>query len=217
MDDFISFLIFCFFIWGLIHIFGSDKHKKTPSPSPTVVEQPQTDTAIAAKVDAEVEQLIIETERKKREEAKAEALRLETARKEQNEADKKEKMRLEALNNAEILGRLLVKNYYGGGSNIGANLIDYEYFESESTYRLKVELSWNSTRCNESGRASATGVITAVFDEHGQQKNADWNPESQSDTLNEWLAKRRDPGEKMNNMAIQMLGQMSGGVVSPCE
>jgi hypothetical protein len=127
----------------------------------------------------------------------------------EEEAAKREKTRLQALKTAEQLGKLVVNNAYGGGRNIGVNLTEHEYFENDATYKLKVELTWNSIECGESGTASVTGIITAVFDDNKSWqygKNYGWNPLSQSGILDEWLTNRQNPAQKMMSGYMKALG-----------
>lgn len=163
-----------------------------------------------AKWQRQVEQERAEYERKQKELADIEKAKKQQERYEEEakkreeryaeESKKTEEIRLRALKTAEQLGKLAVEYAYGGGRNIGVNLIEQEYFESETTYKLKVELTWNSNNDCESGTASVTGVITAVFDGSAKWelgKNYSWNPTSQSGALDGWLAKRRDPRVQM--------------------
>lgn len=141
------------------------------------------------KTEVEAERLererVLQAERDERE-------RIARDRASKEQADYQDRVKSKAQSVAEELGRVIVNKAYQGGQNIGTQLISYDYSQSDSTYRLKVEIRWNGAFSGQSGYG-ASGTITAKLDssstwDHG--KNYSWNQSWQSPLLEEWIAKR---------------------------
>lgn len=116
----------------------------------------------------------------------------ESIRVAKEQSAQQDKIRSQASSIAEQLGRLVVKNAYQGGQSVGTQLISYDYSQSDSTYRLKVEIRWNGAVSGDSGYG-ASGVITAKLDSADTweySKNYAWNPTWQSSKLDEWISVR---------------------------
>lgn len=121
-----------------------------------------------------------------------ERARQEIERVAKEQSAQQDKIRAQASSIAEQLGRLVVKNAYQGGQSVGTQLISYDYSQSDSTYRLKVEIRWNGAMSGDSGYG-ASGVITAKLDSADTweySKNYAWNPTWQSSKLDEWISMR---------------------------
>lgn len=180
-DGFIGFVVFVGIIIAVGYFLKHKDDKKINSyPPPVVIDQPQpppTDDAVAiAQANAEAER------------ARTEALRLEMEqqdiRKAQEEADNKERIKFEAVNLAQRAADLIVSNKYGGGSNVGANLVNYEYYEGN--YILTVELRWNANYAFNHYDLAADGTITASKNDSNDW-NFKWSPSWQSSELNDYL------------------------------
>lgn len=164
----------------------------------------------------------LEQERIKQEQEEKERLAREKEERERKEKEriarenmlKEQNIRKQALELSEQLGKLVINYAYGGGNQKGVSLINYEYFESSSTYRFEVQLNWNSTKCYDAGTAIVKGVITATSDSADKWqygKNYRWNPTSQSDIFNQWMADRAE-----KEMESKFMEKMLGGLASPC-
>lgn len=128
---------------------------------------------------------VLQAERDERE-------RLARERASKEQAEYQDKVKSKAQSVAEELGRVIVGKAYQGGQSIGTQLISYDYSQSDSTYRLKVEIRWNGAISGKSGYG-ASGTITAKLDssstwEYG--KNYSWNQTWQSPLLQEWIEMR---------------------------
>lgn len=139
----------------------------------------------------------LERERQQQEQARRER---------QAEQEQRERIRSKALSLSQQLSEMVVSENYQGGSNIGVNLIDYEYLESSKTMRMKVEIKWNGKISGASGYA-ADGYITAIYDSLPKWKygtNVKWSPTWQSSKLNDWIEERQGWG---------MAGALLGGAI----
>ncbi len=107
-------------------------------------------------------------------------------------AQAQEKIKSQAESLSETLGKAVVQNAYQGGQTIGTRLVSYDWSQSDSTYRLKVEIKWNGIISGDAGYG-ADGVITVKLDSSERWvygKNYQWNPSWQSSKLNEWISYR---------------------------
>jgi len=119
----------------------------------------------------------------------------------EREEQRNQEIRSKAVSLASQLGKYIVSESYGGGSNIGVNLTEYEYLESSDALRMKVQIRWNGAISGESGYA-AEGEILAIYDNSSSWsygKNVKWNPTWQSSKLDDWISQR-------NMMGLGILG-----------
>jgi hypothetical protein len=128
--------------------------------------------------------------RRQREQQEAELRRA----KEKNDADEKiqreyrEQLQAKAESLSAQLGKLVVFGKYSGGADIGVQLKDYSYNQTEKMMTMKVEIRWSGKFSGDS--YGADGVIKATYDSTDSwelSKNYFWNPSWLSSSLQSYL------------------------------